>query len=89
MGDQRNNRWNWEVTGFEPKKSSSSSSSSPRASTLEYDEYKSGAPLVRRYSISSSSVLQHSELPKHSVASKLQRLKEKVKVADSLFFSYF
>ncbi|KAH7520460.1 hypothetical protein FEM48_Zijuj08G0146200 [Ziziphus jujuba var. spinosa] len=80
MGDQRNNRWNWEVTGFEPRKSSSSSSS-PRASTLDYDEYKPGAPLVRRFSISSSSVLPHSELSKHSITSKLQRLKDKVKLA--------
>ncbi|KAF3439212.1 hypothetical protein FNV43_RR17487 [Rhamnella rubrinervis] len=81
MGDQRNSRWNWEVSGFEPRKSPSSTSSSPRAPSLDYDEYKPGAPLVRRYSISSASVLSHSEMSKHSVATKLQRLKDKVKLA--------
>lgn len=82
MGEQRNSRWNWEVTGFEPRKSPSPSSSSPRAPSLDYDEYKPGAPLVRRYSISSASVSSHSELSKHSVATKLQRLNDKVKVTD-------
>lgn len=83
MADQRNNRWNWEVTGFEPRKASSSTSS-PRSASVDFDDYKPGAPLVRRYSISAASVLpqqqQHSELSKHAMASKLQKLKDKVKV---------
>lgn len=89
MGEQRNSRWNWEVTGFEPRKSPSSTSSSPRAPSLDYDEYKPGAPLVRRYSISSASVLSHSELSKHSVATKLQRLNDKVKVTYFILFLAF
>ena len=83
MADQRNNRWNWEVTGFEPRKASSSTSS-PRSASVDFDDYKPGAPLVRRYSISAASVLpqqqQHSELSKHAMASKLQKLNDKVKV---------
>ncbi|KAB1201915.1 Kinesin-like protein KCA1 [Morella rubra] len=71
MGEQRN-RWNWEVSGFEPRKTTSTSS-------LEHDDQRPGGPLVRRYSISAASVLSHSELSKHSLASKVQRLKDKVK----------
>ncbi|KAF7809357.1 kinesin-like protein KIN-14B [Senna tora] len=74
MAEQRNS-WNWEVSGFGPRKSPSSSSSS-----LEQDDQKPTLPLVRRYSISTSSVLPHSELSKPSmVASKLHRLEDKVK----------
>ncbi|KAI5669764.1 hypothetical protein M9H77_19617 [Catharanthus roseus] len=63
------NRWNWEVTGFEPSRKSS-----------EHDDYQQRpAPLVRRYSISASSILPHSELAKHSLNSKLIKLKDKVK----------
>lgn len=71
MGDQRgsNNRWNWEVAGFEPRKS-----------VEQRDDYRK-APVVpmagRRYSMSISS---HSELSKHTVNSKFMRLKDKVKV---------
>lgn len=67
MAEQKN-RWNWEVSGFEPRKD---------------DDRKpaSSSPLLRRYSISSSSVLPHSELSKHALASKLQRLVDKVKLA--------
>ncbi|XP_073158813.1 kinesin-like protein KIN-14B isoform X2 [Henckelia pumila] len=56
-----NNRWNWEVAGFQPRKS------------VERDEYikASVAPSLRRYSVS---VSPHSEL------SKIQRLKDKVKL---------
>lgn len=67
MGEQRN-RWNWEVSGFEPRKTTS-------------DDHMPGAPLVRRYSISAASALAHSELTKPSVASKVQRLNDKVKLA--------
>ncbi|KAI4328137.1 hypothetical protein L6164_020518 [Bauhinia variegata] len=73
MAEQRN-RWSWDVSGFEPWKSSLPPS-------LESDDHKPGAPLVRRYSISASSVIPHSELSKHSVASKVQCLRDKVKLA--------
>ncbi|KAL0396499.1 UNVERIFIED_CONTAM: Kinesin-like protein KIN-14B [Sesamum calycinum] len=70
MGEQKgsNNRWNWEVAGFEP-----------RRSVEQRDDYRraSVAPsLGRRYSMSISS---HSELSQHAVSSKLMRLKDKVK----------
>ncbi|KAF4368414.1 hypothetical protein F8388_017717 [Cannabis sativa] len=82
-----NNRWNWEVTGFEPRKtttttSSLSATSSPKSTSTDFDDYKHGAPLVRRYSISTGSVLpQHSELSKHTIASKLQKLKDNINLA--------
>lgn len=75
MAEQRNNKWNWEVSGFEPRTWSSSSSTS-----LDNADYKPGAPLVRRYSISAASALAQSELSNNSVASKLQKLQDKVKV---------
>lgn len=68
MAEQRNNKWNWEVSGFEPRTWSSSSSTS-----LDNADYKPGAPLVRRYSISAASALAQSELSNNSVASKLQK----------------
>jgi hypothetical protein len=76
MAEQRN-RWSWDVTGFEPWKSSSPQKP-PSPSPSEHDDRKPNAPLVRRYSISTSSVL-----PQHKIttASKLQRLKDKVKLA--------
>ncbi|CAB4283866.1 unnamed protein product [Prunus armeniaca] len=83
MAEQRNNnRWNWEVSGFEPRKLSSSSST---ASSFDHDDYKPGAPLVRRYSISAASALAQSELSNHSVTSKLQKLKDQVKEVCSTF----
>jgi hypothetical protein len=72
MGEQRN-RWNWEVSGFEPRKTTS-------------EDHNPGAPLVRRYSISAASALAHSELTKPSVVSKVQRLKDKVKVSSFYFY---
>lgn len=77
MAEQRN-RWNWEVSGFEPRKTSPSPS-------FEQDDHKAGAPLVRRYSISAASGLAHSELSKPSAASKVERLKDKVKLAKEDF----
>ncbi|KAL2344412.1 hypothetical protein Fmac_005697 [Flemingia macrophylla] len=75
MAEQKN-RWSWDVAGFDPWKSSPPSSSpSP---PVEHGDRKPSAPLVRRYSISASSVIPQ---PKHSVALKLQRLKDKVKLA--------
>lgn len=80
MAEQRN-RWSWDVTGFEPWKSSPPSPSA--SAPVEHDDRKPNAPLVRRFSLSASSVVpQH----KHSMASKLQRLKDKVKV-NALFSS--
>ncbi|XP_028769652.1 kinesin-like protein KIN-14B [Neltuma alba] len=76
MAEQKN-KWNWEVSGFDPWKSPTSSSSS----SFEQHDQKPPAPLVRRYSISTSSVLPHSEMSKHSMASKLHRLGDKVKLA--------
>lgn len=69
MAEQKG-RWNWEVTGFEP----------PRKSSEREDHYqRPPPPLVRRYSISTSSVLPHSELSKHALSSQLLKLKDKVK----------
>ncbi|TXG59915.1 hypothetical protein EZV62_014488 [Acer yangbiense] len=63
-----------EVSGFEPRKSSSS--------PLEREEYRPAAPLVRRYSISAASVSPHSsDVSKQALATKVQRLKDKVKLA--------
>ncbi|XP_057422184.1 kinesin-like protein KIN-14B [Lotus japonicus] len=79
MADQKN-RWSWDVAGFEPWKSSpppppSSSSPSP---SVEQDDRKPNVPLVRRYSISATSVLPQ---PKPSTVSKLERLRTNVKLA--------
>ncbi|XWS41648.1 hypothetical protein CRYUN_Cryun17cG0100400 [Craigia yunnanensis] len=78
MGEQKsnnNNRWNWEVSGFEPRRSSPSSPDEQSRS--------SAAPLMRRYSISaaSSGSPYSSEFSMQALASKLQRLKDKVKLA--------
>ncbi|XP_047167234.1 kinesin-like protein KIN-14A [Vigna umbellata] len=75
MAEQRN-RWSWDVAGFDPWKSSPPSQSPPPP--LEHADRKPTAPLVRRYSISATSVLPQ---PRQSVALKLQRLKDKVKLA--------
>ncbi|CAN6805696.1 unnamed protein product [Brassica oleracea] len=70
MADQRSktNRWNWEVSGFEPRKSSSS----------EETGHRTTGPLLRRYSISAAHA---PELSKQALASKVLGLKEKVKLA--------
>ncbi|KAJ1399539.1 P-loop containing nucleoside triphosphate hydrolase [Sesbania bispinosa] len=62
---EQTNRWSWDVTGFEPWKSLSPSP--------EQDDHKPTAPSVRRYSTSS--------VPPQSVASKVQGLRDKVKLA--------
>ncbi|KAK3024557.1 hypothetical protein RJ639_043497 [Escallonia herrerae] len=63
-----NNRWNWEVAGFEPKKA--------------VDDHKPPPPVAhRRYSISASSVSPRSESSRQALAPKLQKLKDKVKLA--------
>lgn len=66
MADQQKNRWTWEVPGFEPRKS--------------VEDPKPVSPLARRYSISTPSVAPRAELAKHSVAVKLQSLKDQLKV---------
>lgn len=68
-----NNRWNWEVSGFEPRKS---------PATEQPPSAPSPAPIARRYSISTPSIVPHSELiSKQAVATKLHNLKDKVKHA--------
>lgn len=64
-----NNRWNWEVAGFEPRKS-----------VEQKDDYRRvPVPVApRRYSMSISS---QSDLSKQVVNSKLLRLNDKVKVS--------
>lgn len=76
MAEQRN-RWSWDVTGFEPWKSSSPQT--PSSPAADYDDRRPNTSLVRRYSISSASSVppQH----KNTTAVKLQRLKDKVKLA--------
>ncbi|KAK4252536.1 hypothetical protein QN277_014523 [Acacia crassicarpa] len=71
---KQKNKWNWEASGFNPWKSPTSSS----PSSFEQRDQKPTAPVVRRYSISTSSVLQQSKMSKHS--SKLHQLGDKVKV---------
>uniref|UniRef100_A0A1J3IRP6 Kinesin-like protein KCA2 n=1 Tax=Noccaea caerulescens TaxID=107243 RepID=A0A1J3IRP6_NOCCA len=61
------NRWNWEVTGFEPRKSSSS----------EEAVYRTPSSMLRRYSIPANSHPPHTS----ELASKVQSLKEKVQLA--------
>ncbi|KAL1566811.1 Kinesin-like protein KIN-14B [Salvia divinorum] len=62
-----NNRWNWEVAGFEPRKS-----------VEQRDDYRRVPVAPRRYSMSISS---HSDLSKQVFNSKLLRLNDKVKLA--------
>ncbi|XP_023637723.1 kinesin-like protein KIN-14A isoform X2 [Capsella rubella] len=73
MADQRSktNRWNWEVSGFEPRKSSSSN-----ASSYVEGGHRTTGPLLRRNSISTPSLP-----PKQALASKVNGLKDKVKLA--------
>ncbi|XP_031287638.1 kinesin-like protein KIN-14B isoform X1 [Pistacia vera] len=78
---ENKNRWNWEVSGFEPTKTSSSSSSTSPFDRPE-DQRPAVAPLVRRYSISATSVSPHSpEISRQALATKVQRLKDKLKLA--------
>ncbi|XP_043697529.1 kinesin-like protein KIN-14B, partial [Telopea speciosissima] len=64
MAEQK--KWSWEVPGFEPRKSSERDDHTP-------------APLIRRYSISTSSILSQSDSSKNGLAAKVQKLKEQVK----------
>ncbi|KMT09267.1 hypothetical protein BVRB_6g133670 [Beta vulgaris subsp. vulgaris] len=65
------NRWSWDVKGFEPKKTTSSEVADYQVKTT---------PLARRYSISSS-IVPSSELSKHVMVSKMQKLQDKLKFA--------
>ncbi|XP_030455740.2 kinesin-like protein KIN-14B [Syzygium oleosum] len=69
MSDPRSNRWKWEVSGFEPRKSSSFDAD---------DQPRPSAPLARRYSISAASPPPS---PQHALAAKVQRLKDNVQLA--------
>ncbi|CAN4126770.1 unnamed protein product [Withania somnifera] len=72
-----NNRWSWDVPGFQPRKSP------------EHEEFQRppvvSSPLARRYSISFAGAAAfsgaplHSELSKHGLNSKLLKLKDKLK----------
>ncbi|KAL3355332.1 hypothetical protein AABB24_019416 [Solanum stoloniferum] len=69
--NSNNNRWSWDVPGFQPRKSP------------EHEEYQRPPPLARRYSISAASasaVVPHSELSKYGLNSKLLKLKDKLKL---------
>ncbi|TMW88957.1 hypothetical protein EJD97_017836 [Solanum chilense] len=69
--NSNNNRWSWDVPGFQPRKSP------------EHEEYQRPPPLARRYSISTaaaSAIVPHSELSKHALNSKLLKLKDKLKL---------
>ncbi|KAF6172397.1 hypothetical protein GIB67_025902 [Kingdonia uniflora] len=75
MSEQKN-RWNWEVPGFEQRKS------------VEQDDSYSNKPVAaasalhRRYSISTTSLLQQSDSPKQVlINAKVHKLKEKLKRA--------
>lgn len=75
MGEQKN-RWNWEVPGFQPRKS---------FELLEDDDDINNGSLLRRYSVSTASVIPsaHSSLlasNKQNLASKVDKIKDKVKV---------
>ncbi|KAL3721785.1 hypothetical protein ACJRO7_034169 [Eucalyptus globulus] len=85
MSDPRSNRWKWEVSGFEPRKSSSISSAS---SFDADDQHRPSAPLVRRYSISGAPAAVPAAVPAASsppsqlpLASKVQRLADNVQLA--------
>lgn len=72
---ENKNRWNWEVSGFEPRNSSSSSLQ------FEREDRRPDAPVVRRYAISAASALPHSsEISKQALSTKVQRLKDEIKV---------
>ncbi|MCD7451653.1 Kinesin-like protein KIN-14A [Datura stramonium] len=73
MAEQKsnNNRWSWDVPGFQPRKST------------EHEDYQRPPPLplARRYSISATAAgAPHSELSKHAFNSKLLKLKDKIKL---------
>ncbi|KAH9712734.1 kinesin-like protein KIN-14B [Citrus sinensis] len=71
---ENKNRWNWEVSGFEPRNSSSSSLQ------FEREDRRPDAPVVRRYAISAASALPHSsEISKQALSTKVQRLKDEIK----------
>lgn len=70
-----NNRWSWDVPGFQPRKSPEHE---------EFQRQPAPASLARRYSISVAGAVSgaplHSELSKHGLNSKLLKLKDKLKL---------
>nr|XP_029116421.1 kinesin-like protein KIN-14B isoform X2 [Elaeis guineensis] len=62
---EQNKRWTWELPGFEPRKS------------FERDDQEPH-PVVRRLSVSPSSLVQRPELPKQPLAVKFQKLKDQL-----------
>lgn len=68
MAGQRN-RWNWEIPGFEPRKSVEREEPSPPVQSL-----------VRRYSVSVASVVQRADPARLAVAAKVLKLRDQVKV---------
>lgn len=68
MAEQRN-RWNWEIPGFEPRKSVEREDPSPPVQSL-----------VRRYSISTAPAVQRADPSRLAVAAKVLKLKDQVKV---------
>lgn len=79
MGEQKN-RWTWEVPGFEPRKSFERDDRHDHALLQQQRPAPPPAPLLRRYSLSVASLAPQPELPRHSMAQKLQKLKDQVKV---------
>ncbi|KAG1342271.1 putative Kinesin-like protein KIN-14L [Cocos nucifera] len=67
MAEQKK-RWTWELPGFEPRKSFERDDPEPH-------------PVVRRLSVSPSSLVQRPELPKQPLAAKLQKLKDQLQHA--------
>lgn len=78
---ENKNRWNWEVSGFEPRTSSSSSLQFAR------EDRRPDAPVFRRYSISAASALPYSsEISKQALSTKVQRLKDEIKFVKEDYF---
>lgn len=67
MAEQKN-RWTWELPGFEPRKSFERDDPAPPS-------------VIRRLSVSPSSVVQRPELSNQLLAAKLQKLKDQLKHA--------
>lgn len=81
MGERK--KWNWDVSGFDSRKIQQQQDEGDGVGVRV-----SVAPMVRRYSVASSAVSQH-ELPsRQNFAGKIQKLKDKVKVIDRMFFFF-
>lgn len=69
MAEQRN-RWNWEISGFEPRKPVEGEDPSPPVQSL----------VRRRYSVSAASAAQSADPSRLALADKVMKLKDQVKV---------